>query len=106
MTQAFDLKRIPLFCAVFRKWLCPCFFGPFEDTVFDKERGLEWRHLFNKKLDNIVASGRYNDRDDFTVVIQPTFLETEIPRKNGIPDLDYLAPDCFHWGQRSHALGI
>ena len=32
-------------------------------------------------------------------------MRGELPMKNGIPDLDYLGPDCFHFAQRTHALG-
>ena len=61
--------------------------------------------MFNQKLEELVASGRYDHKKDFSVVIQPSLMHGSLPMKNGIPDLDFLAPDCFHWGQRTHALG-
>ena len=38
------------------------------------------------------------------LVFQPTLMRGTLPQKNGIPDLDYLAPDCFHFAQKTHAL--
>ena len=67
-------------------------------------------HIFEKKYfcpEFIVihASGRYDKKEDFTVVIQPTLIQGSVPKKNGIIDLEFLGPDCFHFSQRTHALG-
>ena len=72
---------------------------------FDKQKSRSWIKIFNQKLEDLVASGRYDHKKDFSVVIQPSLMHGSLPMKNGIPDLDFLAPDCFHWGQRTHALG-
>jgi phospholipase B1 len=34
---------------------------------------------YQKGLQNLVDSGRYDTRDDFTVVDQPFFSQTQIP---------------------------
>ena len=56
---------------------------------------------------------RYQDYDDFTVLVQPGLEDLSIPRKFAnlfgiyktfLPDLSYLAPDCFHPSQKLHAL--
>ena len=73
--------------------------------MFNKKKSKKWINLFNQKLDDLIASGIYNDKEDFNVVIQPSLMRGELPMKNGIPDLDYLGPDCFHFAQRTHALG-
>jgi hypothetical protein len=31
-------------------------------------------------------------------------LQGSVPTKDGIPDLEFLGPDCFHFSQRTHAL--
>ena len=103
----YDLKNIPLFCHIFRKWSCPCLFGPFQSGRFDKKLTQAWLDKYAEELDRLVASGRYDTKEDFTVVIQPTLIQGTLPTlPNGDIDLDFLAPDCFHFGQRTHALGI
>jgi hypothetical protein len=58
-----------------------------------------------------AESGRYEEREDFTVQFQPTFQDAEFPvrrDRNGriTTDYSYLAADCFHYSQKLHALGI
>merc|ERR1711916_46863 len=43
--------------------------------------------------------GKYEDRDDFTVVVQPFFEYTDIPEVDG---RSWLAPDCFHFAEKAH----
>lgn len=63
-------------------------------------------NYYNLGLGELVATGRYYDRDDFTVVLQPFFTETQVPRlDNGGADKSYFAPDCFHFSQKGHAVG-
>jgi len=54
----------------------------------------------------LQTSGVFDQRDDFTLVIQ-TFMNevTEPPMKDGHPDLSFFAPDCFHFSQYGHAVG-
>ena len=102
----FDLKNLPLFCHFIRKWLCPCLFSPLQSGRFDKEKTQAWLDRYAEGLDRLVASGRYDTKDDFTVVIQPTLIQGSLPQlRNGNIDLNFLAPDCFHFSQRTHALG-
>jgi phospholipase B1 len=51
----------------------------------------------------LVASGRYDTRDDFTVVVQP-FMKDFKPQRmpDGSIDQSYLAPDCFHFSPKGH----
>ncbi len=37
------------------------------------------RLMFQAGLEELVESGRYDDREDFTVVIQPFFEGIEVP---------------------------
>ncbi len=50
-------------------------------------------------LKNLTDSGRYEGRNDFTVVIQPFMAKTKLSYKddNHTIDFSYFAPDCFHF---------
>ncbi|XP_072288281.1 phospholipase B1, membrane-associated-like, partial [Pyxicephalus adspersus] len=85
------------------KMLCPCVLSYNEDShemrvVKDANLG------YQQSLLQLIDSGRYDTKDDFTVVLQPFFRHTRIPYlQNGVPDVTYLAPDCFHPSQKAHA---
>ena len=73
----------------------------------------------------LIASGRYDNDDQFTVVLQP-FMERMAPptlvtywndvnlyslkielnisylKANGNADYSYFAPDCFHFSVKGH----
>ena len=61
-----------------------------------------------------VRTGRFNDRfEDFAVALQPGLVDLALPKTRAsffgvghdfLPDLSYLAPDCFHPSQKLHAL--
>ncbi|VDL72511.1 unnamed protein product [Nippostrongylus brasiliensis] len=45
------------------------------------------------------------DKSDFTLVTQPFFRDiTQPPMKDGVIDMEFFAPDCFHFSQYGHAL--
>jgi phospholipase B1 len=77
----------------------------------------------------LIASGRYDTKEDFTVVLQPFMKKMKPPTtvsisfseflRNGInfinflfsillkkvfgtPDYSYFAPDCFHLSAKGH----
>jgi phospholipase B1 len=53
--------------------------------------------------DELVQSGQYDDRDDFTVVVQPLLKNFQPPRRpDHSIDQSYLAPDCFHFSPKGH----
>ncbi|KAH0622631.1 hypothetical protein JD844_025098, partial [Phrynosoma platyrhinos] len=53
---------------------------------------------------SLVNSGRYDTREDFTVVVQPFMEEATMPMTpEGLPDSSYFAPDCFHFHQKTHS---
>ncbi|KAM4694182.1 phospholipase B1, membrane-associated [Discoglossus pictus] len=85
--------------------LCNCVVGFPENST-----EIETLRLFNKeyqeKTRQLVETGRYDTKEDFTVVIQPLLERLEIPvGEDGIPDRSFMAPDCFHFGEKAHAQG-
>ncbi|XP_023322665.1 phospholipase B1, membrane-associated [Eurytemora carolleeae] len=110
VTLTLDLVNKPGYCYLLHWYFCPCLF----DDIFSK-RMSKWqmktqlRHYMNK-IEHLINMGMYDNRDDFTVVIQPSLVNGIIPKKydrvfkRKVPDLSYLAPDCFHFSQKLHAL--
>lgn len=97
----------------------PAFYGPMCDLVqgvfcrpLNDDTTLELMaqtyRLYNAGLQKLISAGtNYDDRDDFTVVLQPFLSETEFatfPPEHIIPDMTYIAYDCFHFSQKSHAV--
>ena len=67
LSQLFELERIPLACFLLRKWLCPCLFSPIQRNRLDKSMVVDWLNQYALMLNDIVASGRYDKKQDFTV---------------------------------------
>jgi phospholipase B1 len=90
-----------LVCSLIHQALCPCAAYPKDDAAeaLLQRYIQEYRFLTRKLID----SGRYDTRDDFTVVLQPFFehLQPERLPDNTI-DYTYLAPDCFHFSPKGH----
>ncbi|XP_056424549.1 phospholipase B1, membrane-associated [Hyla sarda] len=82
--------------------LCPCLLSVQASTQeFEDMKSIN--HAYQQSLRDFVDSGRYDTREDFTVVLQPFFRNTKIPYlPTGEPDISYLAPDCFHLSQKAH----
>lgn len=73
---------------------------------------IEWALIISAKdvysqvqLQALIDSGRYDTRDDFTVVIQPFLRDSVLPyTDDGQVDATYFAPDCFHFSDIGHAM--
>lgn len=101
-----DIKYLNrgLICTAIHSMVCPCAAFP---KSFNEE--IELQLLFNQYqnyTDILVNSGRYEGREDFTVVVQPFFRNFRPPRlSNGEIDLSFFAPDCFHLSTKGHGKG-
>jgi len=92
------------FCGLLHGFECEC--GVHSDPNVRKTVS-EIALQYNSRLHDISLNPKYNT-DDFAVVYQPFLSQTVIPTKpDGKPDLTYLAPDCFHFSEKSHqAAGV
>ncbi|GFS25005.1 phospholipase B1, membrane-associated-like [Elysia marginata] len=69
-----QLGKTDIWCSLVHALVCAC--GQ------DASMALALRdltHAYQNATESLIASGRYNTRDDFTVVIQPFFKNTEPP---------------------------
>ncbi|XP_035535037.1 phospholipase B1, membrane-associated-like [Morone saxatilis] len=84
--------------------LCPCVILPKANSkalqmVEDINRG------YQRSLLELVESGRYDTRSDFTVVVQPFFRDIIFPRlPDGRADRSFFSADCFHLSQKAQTL--
>ncbi|UJR11322.1 hypothetical protein I4U23_015503 [Adineta vaga] len=96
-----ELKDGNFVCKILHKSVCPCAAYPTED----QEKTLsEWIPQYQQGVVDLINSGRYDGRDDFTVVVQPFLSQTTPPRKANKIDFSYFAPDCFHFSAKGHAV--
>jgi phospholipase B1 len=82
-------------CQTLLQKICPCAAFP---TVEQTKILDDYIPRYQELLENLINSGRYDNRDDFTVVIQPFMTKTQLPiQNNRTIDFSYLSPDCFHF---------
>uniref|UniRef100_A0A914VYS3 Phospholipase B1, membrane-associated n=1 Tax=Plectus sambesii TaxID=2011161 RepID=A0A914VYS3_9BILA len=86
-------------CAVYHGVECKCM----KETTFDINAACK---AYQAAQMDIQTSGIYDDRPDFTFVVQPFLVNTTQPPKtaDGKIDLSFFAPDCFHFSQYGHAI--
>ncbi|KAI9543893.1 hypothetical protein NQZ68_004941 [Dissostichus eleginoides] len=81
--------------------LCPCVILPKHNSkalqmVEDINRG------YQRSMQELVESKRYDTRSDFTVVVQPFFRHLKFPRlPDGRADRSFFSADCFHLSQKA-----
>ncbi|XP_050171347.1 phospholipase B1, membrane-associated [Myiozetetes cayanensis] len=83
--------------------LCPCVITP-KDNSNELKRLIYFNRRYQERTRQLVESGRYDTKDDFTVVMQPFLTNMDMPKtQEGLPDDSYFAPDCFHFSQKTHS---
>ncbi|UJR07527.1 hypothetical protein I4U23_011815 [Adineta vaga] len=96
-----DLNSGGPVCRLLHKRTCPCAAFPSQEQ---NQTLNDWIPKYHQYLIDLVNTGRYDTRDDFTVVIQPFMAHTKLPRTlDGKLDFSYFAPDCFHFSGKGHS---
>ncbi|XP_045142984.1 phospholipase B1, membrane-associated isoform X2 [Echinops telfairi] len=83
--------------------LCPCVM---KTNINSQELTtlIDVNRKYQEESHLLVESGRYDTRDDFTVVVQPFLENVAMPKTTaGSPDTSFFAPDCFHFSAKAHA---
>jgi phospholipase B1, membrane-associated len=82
-------------CQALLKKICPCA----TSSILEQSHLVdEYIAQYQKAFFKLIHSGRYDARDDFTVVIQPFLAKMELPLTGDDNiDFSYFAPDCFHF---------
>ncbi|XP_067948564.1 phospholipase B1, membrane-associated-like [Watersipora subatra] len=107
LVEVFDINMVAslansnILCSLVIGGICPCGAGLNVNRVALGPLATEYR----KAIFDLVGTGKYDTRPDFSVVIQPFLSQLTLPTmQRGRPDLSYFAPDCFHLsgkGQRA-----
>eukprot|EP00128_Syssomonas_multiformis_P011193 Colp12_sorted_trinity150504_noHs@6018 len=86
-------------CDTYHKVVCPC---SVQKNQADRDAVSAAAKEYQQLVNALSFSKKY-ERDDFAVVAQPFFIETDVPnRADGTPDRSYFAPDCFHFTDKAH----
>jgi phospholipase B1 len=96
-----------LVCELLHSNTCPC--AAYPPSQQDRDLLDQYVTEYQQKLVDLVNTGRYDTKNDFTVVVQPFMARTPLPLVDGEPDYSYFAPDCFHFsgkGQSRAALSL
>ncbi len=77
---------------------CDCVFvDSFNSTLDGLTKG------FQDGVDDLISSGQYDTKDDFTVVVHPFMTKMSPPlTSTGAADYSYFTPDCFHFSSKGH----
>uniref|UniRef100_A0A8D2E115 Phospholipase B1, membrane-associated n=1 Tax=Sciurus vulgaris TaxID=55149 RepID=A0A8D2E115_SCIVU len=83
--------------------MCPCVLK-FDDNSAELASLIDLNKKYQEGTHQLIDSGRYDTREDFTVVVQPFLEKVDMPKTlEGLPDSSFFAPDCFHFSSKSHA---
>ncbi|XP_036290785.1 phospholipase B1, membrane-associated [Pipistrellus kuhlii] len=102
LRELYQEKKVPCPRLILRN-LCPCVLK-YDDNSTEVATLIELNKKYQERTHQLVEGGRYDTRDDFTVVVQPFFERVDMPKTpEGLPDSSFFAPDCFHFSKKSHA---
>lgn len=105
MEVLLKLRGKPLECVTGHYFECPCFFGSRFEPM--QKRFIKIMRKWQKKQFEIANREEFQNRTDFTVVVQPFTEDLIVPlNKKGLTDFTYMSLDCFHFSQKGYALGI
>jgi len=96
-------------CEISVPFVCPCLFGGYGSNGMTRDKFIAIQKGYVDELYELVNSNRY-EREDFTVVIQPSFAKASLYQKYSrrlrkkVPDMSFFGPDCLHPSQKLHAL--
>ncbi|XP_057669436.1 phospholipase B1, membrane-associated-like [Diorhabda carinulata] len=97
----FEMKNLPLKCYIVQNTVCSCIRG----LLYKNMRKImsdimkKWQ-----QVDLEVSNLPEFDLEDFTVIGHTYTLNYSFPRTpQGKPDYTFLAPDCFHFSEKSQA---
>ena len=91
VTRLYEVKEGN--CVASHAIVCPCGTSPDDATRVETSLAFD---DYVRLTHEIASRERFQSRDDFTVVVQPFFEDTQVPlRPDGTPDRSYFAPDCF-----------
>ncbi|XP_070578250.1 phospholipase B1, membrane-associated-like [Ptychodera flava] len=104
--QVIEINKMDdLLCNIIHQVVCPCakLSGNNTDEVSEL---VDVMREYQRLTRELVDSGRYDTRDDFTVVVQPFLEHTGMPWNEEIGGWDdsMMAPDCFHFSELGHQL--
>ncbi|CAH0605460.1 unnamed protein product [Chrysodeixis includens] len=96
----------PMMCRLMHSLFCTCFHHQGGNELYDLVR---MARLYQKAEVALVESGRYDTREDFTVLVQPfmRLFNAPLPPTRPLPLVihqSYITHDCFHFSQKGHAL--
>lgn len=105
VTQLGDLNtpRCTSFPGNIRNTACGCGTSDSPATI---EFVREMARAYQQVTEEVVNDPKWTGREDFAAVVQPFFIDTEIPRfPDGSYDDSFFGADCFHFSERGHAAG-
>ncbi|CAH1176850.1 unnamed protein product [Phaedon cochleariae] len=92
-------------CRLLHRLFCECFHrgGNEMDVITSLTKA------YQQAEQELILSGRYDNKEDFTVVLQPFMKlfnapEDPVHRLDEVIDISYITHDCFHFSQKGHAL--